>query len=156
MHREMRRKDRQSTPEEAFELLSRGEYGILATSDGTNQPYALPLSYVYANDCIYFHCAREGHKLDNIKSNEKVSFTVVGATKVLPAKFSTSFESVVVFGTASIIEDENEKVAALKSLIEKYSGDFITEGLEYIDRAAAATCVVRIHIDRITGKNRQE
>lgn len=156
MHREMRRKDRQSTPEEAFELLSRGEYGILATSDGSNQPYAVPISYACADDCIYIHCAREGHKLDNIKNNQKVSFAVVGDTKVLPEKFSTSFESVVVFGKASFVEADSEKVTALKALIEKYSKDFMKEGLEYINRAAAATCVVRIDIDHITGKNRQE
>ena len=156
MHRPMRRKDRQSTTEEAVGLLKRAEYGILATTDEISQPYAVPLSYAYTENRIYFHCATEGHKLDNIKANDKVSFAVVGATQVLPDKFSTAFESAVVFGKASFVEDEQEKVAALKALIEKYSKDFWEEGLAYINRAAAATCVVRIDIEHMTGKNRDE
>lgn len=156
MHREMRRKDRQSTPEEALELLNRGEYGILATADSSNQPYAVPLSFACGDNCIYFHCAKEGYKLDNIKNNEKVSFAVIGDTQVLPDKFSTSFESVVVFGKATFVVDDSEKVVALKALIEKYSKDFMKEGLEYIHRAAAGTCVVKIDIEHMTGKNRQE
>ncbi len=51
-------------------------------------------------DVIYFHCAPEGHKLENLSGNNKVSFCVVGKTQVLPDKFATNYESVIVFGTA--------------------------------------------------------
>ncbi|MDF2891616.1 MAG: Pyridoxamine 5-phosphate oxidase-related FMN-binding [Clostridia bacterium] len=106
MHREMRRKDRQTSTEAAMDILQRGEYGILATLGENNMPYAVPLSYANVENCIYFHCAKVGHKLDNIKANSKVSFCVVGDTKVIPNQFSTSFESIIAFGTAEIIEDK--------------------------------------------------
>lgn len=154
MFREMRKKQRQITEEESIEILNNGEYGILATIGENGYTYATPLSYVYYNEAVYFHCAVEGSKLDNIKYNEKVSFCVVGKTKVLQEKFSTEYESAIVFGRAIIIEKE-EKIGALTAIIEKYSPDFKKEGLEYIERAAGATCVVKIEIDRITGKARR-
>lgn len=154
MFREMRKKQREITEEESIEILNNGEYGILATIGENGYTYATPLSYVYYNDAVYFHCAVEGSKLDNIKYNEKVSFCVVGKTKVLPDKFSTEYESAIVFGRASIIEKE-AKIGVLKAIIEKYSPDFKKEGLEYIKRAADATSVVKIEIDSITGKARR-
>ena len=156
MYREMRRKDRQATQEEAVQILVKGQYGILATLGEDNMPYAVPLSYAYANNCIYFHCAIEGHKLDNIKRNPKISFCVVGDTKVLPDKFSTVFESVVVFGKAELINDKVEKAKGLSILVDKYSPEFTMEGEEYINRAIDATCVVKINIEHITGKQRNE
>lgn len=156
MYREMRRKDRKTTSEDAMALLEKGEYGILATSDSSNAPYAVPVSYVFFNDCIYFHCALEGHKLDNIKSNSKVSFCVVGNTKVLPEKFSTAYQSTIVFGIAHIVENTEEKNMALYKILEKYSPDFLQSGSEYIKKAADKTYVVKIDINHISGKQRIE
>lgn len=154
MFREMRKKQREITKEESIKVLNDGEYGILATMGENGFPYATPLSYVYCNDAIYFHCAVEGNKLDNITFNEKVSFCVVGKTKVLPEKFSTEYESTIVFGRAFKIEKE-EKIEALRAIALKYSPYFTKEALEYIERAADATCVIKIEIDRITGKARR-
>lgn len=154
MFREMRKKQREITEEESIEILNNGEYGILATIGENGYAYATPLSYVYYNNAIYFHCAVEGSKLDNIRYNEKVSFCVVGKTKVLADKFSTEYESAIVFGRASIVEKE-AKIGILTAIIEKYSPDFKKEGLEYIERASGATSVVKIEIDRITGKARR-
>lgn len=153
MFRELRRKDRETSGDEAIRLLSEGEFGVLGTSDSDGYPYTTPLSYVYKDNKLYFHGAPEGHKLDNIKSNNKVSFCVVGNTKVLPEKFSTVYESVIVFGKAEVIQGP-EKLAALEALIGKYSSSFTKEGLEYINRAAEKTCVVRIDIERMTSKAR--
>lgn len=151
--RKMRRSDRQMTQDEAMELLGRGEYGILSTIGEDNQPYGVPVSYALVDNSIYFHCATEGAKLDNILNNNKVCFTVVGLTNVLPEKFSTVYESSIVFGKATIVNDE-EKVFALKEIVKKYSHDFIAEGDEYINRAKDKTTVVRIVIEELSGKER--
>ena len=103
------------------------------------------------NNGIYFHCALAGHKLDNLATNPCVSFCVVGRTNVLPAEFSTEFESVIVFGRASVIAGE-ERYQALNGLIEKYSPDFIAEGAAYIEKHDSQTCVVKVEIDGMTGK----
>jgi len=147
----MRRKDKAMQGGAIIGLLQNGEYGVLSTVDGNEQPYGVPLNYVLMNNCIYFHCALEGHKLDNLALNHKVSFCVVGRTNLLPAEFSTEFESVIVFGRASVIEGE-ERYQALNALIEKYSPDFVSEGSAYIEKFDSQTHVVRIEIAKMTGK----
>lgn len=147
----MRRKDKAMQDGAIIGLLQNGEYGVLSTVDGNEQPYGVPLNYVLMNNCIYFHCALEGHKLDNLAANPKVSFCVVGRTKVLPAEFSTEFESVIVFGRASVIEGE-ERYQALNALIEKYSPEFVSEGSAYIEKFDSQTNLVRIEIQQMTGK----
>lgn len=150
--RKMRRSDKQMTEMEAKDLLVRGEYGILSTIDDSKQPYGTPLSYVYSDGKIYFHSAMEGQKLDNLIDNGRVCFTVVGRTNVLPEKFSTEYESVMVFGHAKLVGDDDEKKFALRELIKKYSAGFIAEGDEYINRAKNNTMVVKIDLSKITGK----
>jgi hypothetical protein len=150
----IRRKDREISAEEAIRLLAEGEYGVLSTVDGDGQPYGIPMSYAYRNDCIYFHCALEGRKLDNLADNPKVSFCVVGRTKILPEKFATEYESVLVSGTARQVHG-GERIDALVSLLEKYSPGFIEEGKRYIEQKDAVTKVVRIDIDELTGKARK-
>ena len=156
MYREMRRKDRQLSDVDALNILKKGEYGMLATSDIQNFPYVAPMSYVYVDNCIYLHCATEGQKLDNIKENAKVSFCVVGDTKVIPESFGTAFESVILFGTAEIIQDKQEMVKGLRALVAKYSSDFKALGEEYINKDSGSTRVIKINILHITGKNREE
>ena len=152
MFRQMRRQNRKiESKEEIEQILNKGEYGTLATIDESGYPYSVPLSYVYYKNCIYFHSAKVGHKIDSIKNNDKVSFSVVGATEVLPSKFSTKYESVIAFGSAIEIDGAEKEMVLLK-LIEKYSPDFLEEGKLYISKAKDATSVVKISIDYMTGK----
>ena len=152
--KQMRRKDRAISAEEATTLLNVAEYGVLSTVDREGQPYGVPLSYIYRDDAVYFHSALTGHKLDNIQGNGKVSFCVVGKTHILPEKFSTEFESVVVFGTASEVVGE-EKMNALVWLVEKYCPDYMEEGQVYARKAVDTTLVVKIQADHFTGKARR-
>ena len=150
--RELRRKDKQITLEEAQTLLTVSEHGIMSTVDSEGQPYGVPLNYVYINEAIYFHCALSGHKIDNIENNSKVSFCVVGDIKILPADFSTNFVSAVVFGVASEALEE-ERYDALLALLEKYSPNFIEEGRTYIEKLDKLTKVIKIDLQHMSGKN---
>jgi len=152
--REMRRKDRAISDDEAIKLLENGKFGVLSMTCENGYAYGIPLNYAYRDGNIYFHCAGEGAKLDNIRHNNKVSFCVVGETRPLPEKFSYSYESVVAFGKAEEISGK-EKEDALFMLIEKYSADFKEKGREYINRAAPETTVVKISVEHITGKARR-
>ena len=147
----MRRKDKELNNADALQLLRDCEYGVLSTVDDKGQPYGVPLSYTFVNNALYFHCALEGHKLDNIAANQKVSFCVVGSTHVLPAKFSTEFESAIAFGEAVVVQGE-ERYQALVSLLEKYSPEFMEEGRAYIEQFDSRTKVVKIEISTVTGK----
>lgn len=151
MFREMRKSNREVFGQDIDNILDKGEYGVLGTIGDDGYPYTVPLSYAYLNNAIYFHCAYEGHKLDNLKYNPKVSFNVVASTKLQPGKFTTGFESATAFGTVSLVEGE-EKIDVLTALIDKYSPNFKEEGIKYIARAAGVTCIVKIQIERLTGK----
>ena len=71
MFREMRRKRQALSMEETAAILYRGTSGVLALSGDDGYPYAVPMSYVYTDGKIYFHCAKAGHKLDALKRHAK-------------------------------------------------------------------------------------
>lgn len=156
MFRKMRRMDKAMDEAAALELLKKCEYGVISTIGSDGYPYGVPVNYAYKDGTIYFHCATEGHKLDNIKENSKVSFCAVGNTKLIPDKFSTKYESVILFGNASIVEDDNEKKEALREIIKKYSPDFIESGEKYIASDFIKANIVKVKIEHITGKKAKE
>lgn len=156
MNRDIRRKDRVLEEEEAWLLLETGEYGFLAMVNIDGGGYGLPFSYVWDRDkYIYFHCAPEGHKLDNLSAENRVTFTVVGATKVLPAKFSTAYQSVMAFGKIHLELPEDERVYALRLLVEKYSPGFEIAAEKYIKGSFDRTAIFRLEIEKITAKGRK-
>ena len=112
------------------------------------------MSYSYTGNVIYFHCAIEGHKVENLRKNNRVSFCVVGKTEVLPEKFSTRYESAIVFGKAFELTDD-EKHKGLLEIVKKYSPGFIKEGLQYIENAVHKARVYKIVIESISGKSRK-
>lgn len=154
MFKEMRRKDRSIDNEQAIQLLINGQYGVLSTVGENGYAYGIPLNYAYHEGNLYFHCACEGNKLDNIMYNNKVSFCVVGKTEPIPDKFSYRYESVVVFGRAVEVHDK-EKEDALTVLIQKHSGEFLEKGLKYIQKDSSKTKVIKINIEHVTGKARK-
>lgn len=149
--RTMRRKDRLISEDEALSIMEKGEYGILSTVSSENEPYGVPLNYCLIGGTIYFHCAPEGQKIDNIKNNPMVSFCVVGRTQIQPDTFTTRFESAIVQGTAEEVFDE-EKQMALEGFIEKYSRAFLAEGKKYSNRMHAETKVIKIVPVSVSGK----
>jgi len=153
MKRKIRRIDGATPESEARKILQNGEYGILSTVSDDGQPYGVPLSFSYAGDVIYFHCALEGQVVDNINTNNRVSFCVVGKTEVLPDKFSTKYESVIVHGMVTKATGD-EKQQGLLELLKKYSPGYIKEGLQYIHRDDGKTRVYKITIDSLSGKSR--
>ena len=150
----MRRKDRKLELSEVSEILTKGEYGILSTIGENGYPYGVPVNYAYFDNTIGFHCATEGHKLENLKHESKVSFTVVGDTCPLPESFSTNYESVIVFGKAKEAS-EDEKDDILLEIIKKYSPTFLDNGKEYINKSSIHSRVFKINIEHVTGKGRK-
>lgn len=151
----MRRVDRQLSEEQARLILNSSNYGVLATIGENHYPYAVPLNYVFIDEKIYFHCAKNaGHKLANIRFCPNVCFTVVGNANVLPDQFSTAYESVIVFGKAQEVTDGMGEIAF--HFIEKFSPGFIEEGKKYIEKMIDKTAFFEITIEQMTGKSRPQ
>ncbi|MEI6165555.1 MAG: pyridoxamine 5'-phosphate oxidase family protein [bacterium] len=150
----MRRNDRAINIEEARNLLESAEYGVLSMACPDGVPYGIPLNFALAGDDIYFHCAPEGRKIEILTANTRVSFCVVGRTKMLPEKFGTKYESASASGFVEELFAE-EKKQGLVLLLEKYSPGYLKEGLEYVDAFIDKTKVFRIRVESITGKARK-
>ncbi len=150
----MRRIDRAISIEETRHLLEMAEYGVLSIASPDGVPHGIPLNFSFVKDCIYFHCAPDGKKIDLLSTNKKVSFCVVGRTEVMPEKFGTKYESVVATGIAEELFAEDKR-EGLFMLLRKYSPDYFQKGLEYIDKLIDKAKVFRICIESVTGKARR-
>ncbi|GAB1476822.1 pyridoxamine 5'-phosphate oxidase family protein [Bacillota bacterium] len=153
MFQEMRRKDREISNDQIEQILLEADYGVLSTIGENGYPYGVAVNYIYYKGRIFIHCAAKGHKLNNIKHNNKVSFLIVTDVDVKPEQVSTNYKSVVAFGSAEEIQGDL-KDEALKQFIYKYCGDFIDGGLEYVEKAKGEARVFAINIDHMTGKSR--
>lgn len=153
MFREMRRKRQQLSTKECEEILCRGTSGVLAVEGDDGYPYAVPLSYVYEDGKLYFHCAKAGHKLDAVRRNEKASFCVIDRDAVMPEEYTSYFRSVIVFGKMRILEDEAEKWNAMERLSLKYApGDSPERRRRAIEKDWAPLCVLELSAAHMSGK----
>lgn len=149
--RQMRRIKQLLSEEETLDILKKGTSGVLALQGDEGYPYALPISYVYADHKLYFHCAKSGHKIDAIKRSEKASFCVIQQDKIMPEEYTTYFRSVIAFGKIRIIEDDAAKRQAILLLSEKYhptGNDHET----YINKEYDRFCMLEFTIEQVTGK----
>ena len=157
MFREMRRKNQLLSEEISREVLQRNTSGVLSLMGEEGYPYGVPMSYVLAGDKIFFHCAKEGHKIDAIRREEKASFCVIDQDRVISVKYTTFFRSVIAFGSVHILENEDEKRNAIRILAEKYSGDQGVEGIDHeIDKHFANLCMLQFDMEHLTGKESVE
>ena len=147
----MRRKKQELETAECEAILFECSTGYLGVQGVDGYPYVVPLNYVFWNECIYFHCALSGHKVEAIKANPKVSFCVVAQDDVIPELFATAYRSVIAFGKAYPVEDPSEKRESLEMLGRKYNPD--EEALQAeIEPSFDRTLIVRIEIDHLSGK----
>lgn len=152
LFKSMRRQEKIMCQLDTEKIVHEAEFGTLACCGSNGYPYSVPVNYAWENGVIYIHSAREGGKLDSIAFNNKVSFSIVNYQRLLPDKFDTEYESVIIFGEATLVVDVQEKRHALTLLIEKYSHDFREQGMVYIDKAMDATAVIKVNIQHMTGK----
>ena len=150
--REMRRKKQQVSREECVRILREEKRGVLAVIGDEGYPYAIPLDFYYdeAEDIIYFHCAKKGHKIDAIKNCDKVCFTVWnrGYQKEDWSYFVTS---VVAMGRARLITDESVTYEKAKAIGLKYYPS-APEVDEELKKDVHRVQIVAISIEHMTGK----
>jgi hypothetical protein len=136
---------------EVIRILKNGKYGVLGVIGDDGYPYTVPLNYVYENGKIYFHGAKEGHKTDAIKECDKVSFCITDKDDIIKEKLTTYYKSVILFGRARILENDDEIIHAAEILGLKYSDD--KKAIEdEIKLLKDKLCCVEITIEHITGK----
>lgn len=147
----MRRQDRARDAAFAWMVFDRAPYGVLSMRDGEGG-YGVPVSPARIGEAVYFHGAPEGKKLQCLAACPEVTVTAVDS--VSPAFFSVNYRSAILRGRVAAVEDEAEKRAALRAISKRYC----PEQMESFDRYAAGmlkkTCVWRIDVTEIAGKER--
>ena len=115
-------------------------------------PYVVPVNYGYADGCLYIHSASEGRKIDLLRKNNLVSFTIYTGDELVRSdkacNWSMKFRSVMGVGRATLIEDRQGKEAALRTIMRHYSEkstDFDPSRVEKI-------LIIKINIDTMAGK----
>ncbi|MDL2261545.1 pyridoxamine 5'-phosphate oxidase family protein [Methanimicrococcus sp. OttesenSCG-928-J09] len=152
-----RMKTHQLTEDEINHLLDNSIVGRLATVSAAGIPYVIPVHFVYNAESkkIYIHGLIRGQKLDNIAANPNVCFeadlfeTFIMPPEDSPCDVNTQYQSVIITGTAKLLEDENEKADALNLIVEKYTP--LLAGMPF-GNAIKATAVIEISANEITGK----
>lgn len=151
MFREMRRNKQLLSMEDTISVMNRCTNGVLACLGDEDYPYAVPVSFVYYNEKVYFHSAKSGHKVDAVAKNPKVSFAVIDEDTIVSKEYTSYFRSVIAFGKARIAESE-ERIEAFKALVEKYSGDQPEEAKLKEVMGCMQSYIFAIDVEHITGK----
>jgi uncharacterized protein len=166
MYREagrMRRKQCEIKSMEVIdEILCRTRVGRLATLGRDGFPYITPVNYVWWDGSIYFHCAHQGEKIDNIAKNNKVCFEVDIPLSYLGLEYDRQrptcqvhqfYHSVIIRGRAEVVSDVQEKIAALNALVEVHEGTNEFVKITEESKGLAPCTVIAVRVEHISGKS---
>ncbi|MDD6816239.1 MAG: pyridoxamine 5'-phosphate oxidase family protein [Firmicutes bacterium] len=151
----MRRIDREMPAEFAYDVTDRCEYAMLSLTDPEGLPYGLPITIVREENTIYFHCARDGFKIQCLRANPHVCLACVCDTHIIEEKFTTEFASAILRGTASEVTDDAEKIHALQLLCQRHTPAGMDGFEDAVARSLHRTAVWKIEISDITGKRKK-
>ena len=125
MFRKMRRFKQQITNEECIEILKNEPRGVLSVLGDDGYPYGMPMDHWYseADGKLYFHGAKEGHKIDAIMACDKVSYCVMDKGFRKENDWALNIRSVIVFGRMKIVTDEEKRIEIGTNLCRKFTDD---------------------------------
>ncbi len=149
-------------PKEMIRILASTNIGRLATVDAEGYPYITPLNFVFHEGCVYFHCASEGEKLDNLTRDPRVCFEVDVPLAYLEVDFNPDrdpcrthqlYHSVIIRGSARIVPGGELKTNVLNALVEKHEGNRDFSTVTSDSTGYKTCCVVEIRPERMTAKS---
>ena len=125
MFRKMRRFNQQVTDAECIEILKNTKRGVLSLLGEDGYPYGIPIDHWYCEEDgrIYFHGAKEGHKIDAIKACDKASYCVYDEGYRKEGEWALNIKSVVTFGRIRLVEDEDTARKICTELVRKFTDD---------------------------------
>lgn len=148
----MRRKEQEITDKAAIEaIIHRASVCRLGMSKG-DEPYVVPLCFGYEDNALYFHSAREGKKIDILRENSRVCFELDVDPEIKESnracKWGIRYLSVIGYGKASLIEDQELKQKMLSVIMAHYSN----RSFSFEEGAVKKALVIRVDIESMTGK----
>lgn len=153
MFRGMRRFKQEITKEQCVELLKKEPRGVLSVMGEDGYPYGFPMNFTYdeKEEKIYFHCAKEGYKIDALRQNNKASFCVYDKGYRKEGEWPLNIQSVIVFGSIAFVSNPQKTEQKVRELGLKYYPTAESVEVE-IKNAVARVQLLEMTIDHMTGK----
>ena len=148
----IRRADRALTEAEARAFLDKAAWGTLSLCpDENGYPHAVPINCAYLGGALYFHCAYEGKKLRALERDNRACFSAAALHELSLSKFTSYYESVLCYGRVTRVPEPEKTEALVRFTAHVFS---VPEaGIRAkVEQCAAPTLMLRMEIDRITGK----
>lgn len=153
MFRELQRKNKELSSEKCIEILTNEKRGVLSVIGDNGYPYGMPMNHFYneQDGDIYFHCGRNGHRIDSLKKNNKASFCVYDSGTVSEGEWALAINSVIVFGKVEIIDDAQTISDISYKLSRKFTDDeeYIKNEIECFSHE---TLILKMRVEHICGK----
>ncbi len=147
--KQMRRAERRKDSQWAMEVFDKAPFTTLCMTRPDGTPYAVPLNIVRKNDTVfYFHCAFEGEKIDCLRHNPIVS--IMAVSRCTPKyeeeknNFTEYFNSAIAIGKAERVDDDQEKIEALRLICKRFLPKYMDHFDQAISRSLHRTNVIRI------------
>lgn len=153
MFRKMRRFKQELSHQDCIEVLRQEPRGVLSLIGENGYPYGIPLDHWYDEESgnLYFHGAREGHKIDAIRNCAKASYCVMDQGFRREGEWALNIKSVVLFGQITLVEDQEKALRVCSNLCRKF-----TEDEEYLERelksAGDRVLCLELRPEHMTGK----
>ena len=153
MFREMRRSPQALSHEEMIDLLKTETRGVMSVQGDDGYPYGFPINHYYDEEAnrIYIHGANFGHRVDSVRRDPKVSYCVFGQDYQVEGDWAKYVKSVIVFGKAELIEEQDEVIRISRLLCDKFPCP-----QEYVEteisKDAGRTLIVAIDVEDMNGK----
>ena len=153
MFRKMRRSPQALSHEEIIEVLEKETRGVLSVNGDDGYPYGVPINHYYDRETgkLYFHGADFGHRVDAIRKDPKVSYCVFGQEYQKEGDWAKYVKSVIVFGKAELIEDQESIIKWSRLLCGKFpcTPEYVESEIK---KDALRTLCFAIDIEDINGK----
>jgi len=141
-----------SNPEEIQDIMRHAQICRMAMVAG-DMPYVIPLNFVVEGECLYFHSATKGKKIDILNENNNVCFEMGINARIIagetPCAWGMKYASVIGNGRAFFVNNQAEKIKALNLLMEKYAG---RGNYTFPENIVRKTMIVGVKINKLTGK----
>ena len=150
----MRRKDRQRDAAFAWQVMAAAPYATLSLTDTDGSPYAVPVSQGAWEEggCIYFHCAAEGRKNELFRGGCPAVLSAVSRAEVLPGRYTVAYASAIARGRLEVVTDAGERMHAMEVLCRQFDPAAGEKYVACMQTSGARTCIVRLSVEEITGK----
>ena len=149
----MRRKDLAMSQEATSALIDAKEYAVLSLTGPDGRAYGVPLDYVRKEDCLYFHGAKEGRKVDAMRINPWACAVILGDTTIVPEKFGRKYESAIIEGPIELIDDPEQKRRVMTWVGESRSPGYPEKAQSVIERMLDRVLIYKMKMEIVSGKH---